>query len=266
MDHEPVIENSELKTCFKALDSVWDVFKDNYGETEASISNEDFVTETDGLIEDRIVRCIKDDYQNTSFLSEEMYKKSTDDGIESDTEVQWIIDPIDGTINYFRGSLPAGISIFAEVDGELQSGVIGLPNQDTVFYSVKGHGTYMNETQVECSDKTDISNSVVDMQFGESRIEIDGYTETVNRLSRQARQIVCSRTGVYDFCMISDGRLDAAINLETNPWDVAGAYLLVNEAGGQVTDRKGRTDWRSVKKGDAVASNGGIHEDLIKDF
>lgn len=88
MDHEPVIENSELKTCFKALDSVWDVFKDNYGETEASISNEDFVTEPDGLIEDRIVRFIKDDYQNTSFLSEEMYKKSTDDGIESDTEVQ----------------------------------------------------------------------------------------------------------------------------------------------------------------------------------
>lgn len=267
MDHKPVIHDDHLESAFKGLDAVWDLFEAHYGRTRVDDEvPDDFVTEMDGLIEEKIISQIEKDYEECSFLSEERHKNRSDKTYVSEKDVQWIIDPIDGSVNYFRGSLPAGISIFAEVDGELRAGVIGLPNKNKVCYGVKGKGTYVNDSKVECSETDSIGDSVVDMQFGDSRVSIDGYIDTVERLSEEARQIVCSRTGVYDFSMISEGKLDGAINLETNPWDVAGAYLLVNEAGGKVTTRHGDANWKSVKKGDAVASNGRIHSDLIKDF
>ena len=216
-------------------------------------SPKDFVSNVDLECQNLSYELLRKDFQY-EILSEE---KKTQDEIE--TELFWIIDPVDGTHNYISGLPNFGVSIALASKKEFLLGVIYLPYFDEMYYAVKNQGAFMNGEKIQVSKNNDLEKSMIafDNQFYLNKKSFDVYKKIVDACF--TTRILGS--AVYDFCLIASGKVDARVWNNTKVFDFAAGLTILNEAGGKVTDFSGN----QVNLGthDILGSNSFVHQELL---
>lgn len=228
------------------------------GKSDVSFKGKrNLVTVADRESEELIVRRIREEYPDHSILAEE------GGGDEKQSPYQWIVDPLDGTINYTHGHPFFCISIALVRDGEVVLGVIHAPLLRETYHVQLGKGAYLGERRLSVSDTDTLINSLLATGFAYVREETQSNNlANFGRLSLEARGVRRYGSAAIDLAYVAAGRLDGFWELYLAPWDVAAGSLLITEAGGKVTDISGGTDY--IYGQNIIASNGKIH-DLIAD-
>jgi myo-inositol-1(or 4)-monophosphatase len=214
------------------------------------------VTEADLEAEELIVSGIRKAFPNHSILAEEKHK-DTRTG-----EFCWIIDPLDGTTNYAHGFPVFSVSIGLEISGRVELGIIYNPSLKEMYTVKRGGGAFCNGAPLRVSTVESLQASLLATGF-----PYDIQTSQVNNLdnfcsfAKRCQGIRRCGSAALDFCSVAAGRFDGFWELKLNPWDCAAGYLMVEEAGGTVTDFHGGNP--SIYGGEFIASNGLIHKEMI---
>ncbi len=214
------------------------------------------VTEIDVQSERLIVERLLRQFPNDDVLAEE---ESTSDG---DSGQKWIIDPIDGTTNFAHGYPFFCVSIAFEVDGVVELGVVYDPNTGEMFAARKGAGAQLNGRTLRVSEEKELVNSLLSTGFPYELRAIESALRQFEAFIRQARAVRRDGSAALDLCYVAAGRFDGFWELDLNAWDVAAGQLIVAEAGGRVS-RFDRSEC-SIYDREILASNGGIHEEMVR--
>ncbi len=213
--------SSNLNLMIKAAEKASKSVIRDFGEIEklqvSKKGPKDFVTKTDKNVEKILIDELSKSKKNYSFLSEEIGKINN-----KDKENIWIIDPIDGTINFLHGIPHFAISIALQSDGQIISGLIFDPIKDEMFYSEKDKGAYLNNQRLRVSKKSLLE----DCLFSSNH-------EGVKFSNLNMRYSGCA---ALDLAYVASGRLDGYFHNKINLWDIAAGALMVKEAGGIVND------------------------------
>lgn len=225
--------------------------------TISSKSNiNDLVTQADLESEQAIFEVIRQKFPNHYILSEESGE------LKMDSNVKWIIDPIDGTVNFANGIPICCVSIGIEQDGKIILGAVYNPFMNEFFFSEKGLGAALNDKRIRVSDKNDVLRSCLVTGFPYSYLdEPNGPLEVFDKLIRYNIPVRRLGSGAIDLCWVAAGRFDGFYEHKLNAWDSAAGFLIVEEAGGRVTDFNG--DHYSLYQPHILATNGKIHDDLL---
>ncbi len=215
------------------------------------------VTEVDRYCEKLIVDRIGRDFPGCDILAEE----NTYTAVGS--PLKWIIDPLDGTTNFAHGFPWFCVSIALEIDGEIQVGVIYHPIMDELFTVIRGKGARLNGERIRVSGNRPLRDSLLATGFPYDRTR-DNENNFKNFVNFQlaARAVRRAGSAALDLAYVAAGRLDGYWEFKINPWDVAAGALLVQEAGGRVSDFSGRPC--SVYERRILASNGLIHDEMVE--
>ena len=179
----------------------------------------DFVTKTDQRVEEILIDELTKSKKNFSFLTEESGKI-----VNNDKDKIWIIDPIDGTTNFFHGIPHFAISIALKIDGELVSGLIHDPIKNEIFFAEKDNGSYFNNHRIRVSNK----NNLEDCLFSSNS---EGLKSIFPKLNMRN-----TGSAALDLAYVGSGRLDGYFHNNINLWDIAAGILIVKEAGGSTND------------------------------
>jgi myo-inositol-1(or 4)-monophosphatase len=217
----------------------------------------DLVTEVDHACEAAIVSGIQSARPDDAILAEE---GGGDD--DPDAPWRWIIDPLDGTTNFAHGFPRFCVSIGVEHAGRTCVAAVYDPLLDELFHSVRGAGAWLGERRLAVSTEKDLSQALVATGFAYDVHETAAdYLGPFERVLRAARGIRRDGSAALDLCYVATGRLDAYWERKLNAWDVAAGGLLVQEAGGRVSDLDGGDAPRDGRR--IAASNGHVHEALL---
>lgn len=202
----------------------------NFGSQIQVAANEahDIKIELDRRSQDLIENILLKAYPDFAIYGEE--------GIigPKDSENQWIIDPIDGTVNYFYGIPHFCVSIALRRAGNLLLGVIYDPMRDELWSVIKGGPALLNGHPVKVSTRTLLSDAILTIGFSKSTEAIDKGMPIFERMVRSAKKCRAMGSAALDVAYVSCGRLDAYIESQINLWDIAAGVLLVEAAGGSV--------------------------------
>jgi myo-inositol-1(or 4)-monophosphatase len=236
------------------------VQREKYGtdiEVRTKSAAVDLVTEVDHECEALIVGSLRVERSGDAILAEE---GRGDD--REDARWRWIIDPIDGTTNYAHAYPRFCVSIGVELEGERAVGVVYDPLLDELYSAVRSEGATLNGRPIRVSQEEDLGNALVATGFAydvrrSSRDNIDHFIAFVKR----SRAIRRDGSAALDLCYVAAGRFDGYWELKLHAWDVAAGLLMVEEAGGRVSDLSGGPAQRSGFE--CVASNGRVHDQML---
>jgi myo-inositol-1(or 4)-monophosphatase len=231
-------------------------------ETEIEIRTKsaaiDLVTEVDHECEALIVDGLRAERGGDAILAEE--------GRGSDSEGarwRWIIDPLDGTTNYAHGYPRFCVSIGVEYEDVRTIGVVYDPLLDELYCAVRGGGATRNGNLIRVSAETEIGNAVVATGFSyDVRRSTEDNVGHFAAFVKSARAVRRDGSAALDLCYVAAGRFDGYWELKLHPWDVAAGLLMVEEAGGRVSDLSGGPARRSGVE--CVASNGRVHDQMLE--
>ena len=192
----------------------------------------DFVTQVDTIAENIIISSISEAFPNSAFLCEESGRSGKDNA-----ELLWVIDPIDGTTNFIHGFPYYSISIACYENNILSHGVIYDITRDDEYFASKGKGAYLNQERLRVSKIKSLKNSLLSNSFHSGKIEPELDTLSVIR-KLYSHNLTLRRTGstAIDLAYVAAGRLDAFVGYGMKHWDFAAGVLLVQEAGGYVSN------------------------------
>ncbi len=214
------------------------------------------VTEADHASEKAIFEVIKKSFPNHFILSEEAGE------IKMDSDYKWIIDPIDGTINFANGIPLCCISIGLEHKGVVVMGAVYNPVMKEFFFAEKGQGAYLNDTRIYISNKTKVTESCLVTGFPYTYLDSpNGPLQVFEKLIRKGVPVRRLGSAAIDLCWVACGRFDGFYEHKLQPWDSAAGFLMVEEAGGKVTDFNGSP--YSVYQPHILATNGKIHDEML---
>ena len=219
------------------------------------------VTEYDILSEKHIIKCISEKFPSHTFLCEESGYSS-----KQTEEIQWIIDPLDGTVNFAHRIPIFGVSISARKKDDVLLGVTYQPMTNELFVAQKNKGSFLNGRKISVSNVKDINDGMIGTGFPYNLIENPDHC--IERFLNMVKLGVSIRrlgAATLDFAYLACGRLDGFWETNLGPWDCAAGLLLVREAGGQVTRWDGDT-YKVTEKNQVLASNKHIHNQLIREF
>lgn len=215
------------------------------------------VTNVDREVEDILIGSLRRKFPDTGFLSEEAGE------IKPGSAVRWIIDPIDGTTNFAHGFPFYSISLALEKDKKPILGLVYDPVRDELFSAENGRGARLNGNPIRVSSQKDLKKSLLMTGFsyklGESMEANFAHFKDFLIASQAVRR---AGAASLDLCYVACGRLDGFWELDLNPWDTAAAWLIVKEAGGEVTTFNGKPYSHYLKQ--ILASNGKIHRQMSK--
>jgi myo-inositol-1(or 4)-monophosphatase len=216
----------------------------------------DLVTEIDHQAQDLIASTLGAAFPTYGLVGEEGSQSSDTDG------PRWIVDPLDGTINYVHGIPFFAVSIALEQDGALVVGVVYNPILDELFTAQKGKGASLNGTPIHVSPNASLEESVLATGFPYEvwTNEVDNSREW-HRFLKRALSMRCDASAALDLCHVAMGRLDGYWELELGPWDMAAGALMVQEAGGRVTQVTGEP-FTPYGRG-ILANNGKLHDEML---
>jgi myo-inositol-1(or 4)-monophosphatase len=214
------------------------------------------VTEIDKKSERLIISKIKQHFPHHDFLCEES------GAAEVKSEYRWIIDPLDGTVNYTHALPIYCVSIGLEYKGEIILGVVYDPSVEEIFTAEKGRGAWLNKKRIEVSKTTKLIESLVVTGFAYDVNERPEPSVTHFRnFLAEAQAVRRLGSAALDLCYVAAGRFDGFWEGVIRPWDMAAGVLIVTEAGGKWTDFRGFPS--SVYKEEMLATNGFIHEHMV---
>ncbi|MHC4955477.1 MAG: inositol monophosphatase family protein [Planctomycetota bacterium] len=174
----------------------------------------------------------------------------------------WIVDPLDGTVNFLHGIPFWAVSVALVENGELTAGVVHAPALGLTFCAARGEGCHCNGEPVSVSASAELEDSILATGFAYRRGELaDHNFDNFEALGMRAAGVRRMGAAAVDLAFIASGRIDGFWELHLNPWDVAAGILLIREAGGRVTDFAGSEELDRLLHGrNLVATNGHIHE------
>ena len=215
------------------------------------------VTEMDRRAEALIIEAIQAEFPGDAILSEERGTLGGPSGR------RWIIDPLDGTTNYAHGIPIFCVSIALEVDGQTRLGVVYDPNLDECFLAGRGRGAWLNGERLSVSDAATLNESLVatGLPYDIRETPRNNLAEFA-AFSLRCQGVRRMGSAVLYFCYVAAGRLDGYWELRVGPWDAAAGVLMVEEAGGRVTNLEGGP--LNPERPEVVASNGRIHDEMLR--
>lgn len=218
----------------------------------------DLLTKADVASEEIIKETIKKYFPNDLFLAEE----SSAAWEISDTRT-WIIDPIDGTTNFVHGFPTYCISIALYENKEPVVGLILEAAKGEMFTAVKGHGAFLNGRPIKVSAINEPKHSLLGTGFPYRDLGIvDDYLQLFKVFMQETQGLRRPGSAAYDLACVAAGRFDAFYEYGLSPWDVAAGILIVQEAGGIITDWKGGSDYLFGQR--ICAGNGPIHNYVMQ--
>lgn len=220
-------------------------------------SENDYVTEADQHSEATIIETIRHSYPDHAFLAEES-------GTIGESDTVWIIDPIDGTMNFMRGVPHFCISIACQVRGVTESAVIYDPVKDELFTAERSAGATLDGRRIRVSRTTRLNESVLSTGFAyRRRKDIASHLPAYNRLLVASGHMRGFGAAALDLAYVAAGRIDGFWEFGLSPWDMAAGQLLVRAAGGIVTDTRDN-DANPLETGNIVAATPKIYPQLMK--
>lgn len=221
----------------------------------------DIVTEVDLKAENLIINTLKETFPSHSFNSEE--QGLTSNGGQSESQWNWVIDPIDGTINYANGLPLFAVSLALKYCGETKLGIIYNPLFDSMYLAKKNNGAYLNKNPISCSGVNQLKDSVLSFMLTShySEVERNEILLIVNKLAQKTRGLRLLVSQSMELALIASGLLQGTVCIKSKGYSSAAGALLVQEAGGRVTDKHGNKYSKSSKS--IIASNNNIHDDIL---
>lgn len=248
------------QTLIHAAEAAAAVMKEHFNSS-FRISNKEginnLVTEVDHKSEEVIIGIIKEHYPDHQVLSEEV------GAIVQESNYKWIIDPIDGTVNYANGIPICAVSIGIEVNGILEMGAVYNPFINEFYFAQKGFGATLNDKPISVSSKNEVIQSCLVTGFPYTYLDMpNGPLEVFGRLVRKGIPVRRLGSAAIDLCWVAAGRFDGFFEHKLEAWDSAAGVVIIEEAGGKVTNLKG--DAYNPYQPGIVATNGKIHDELIQ--
>jgi myo-inositol-1(or 4)-monophosphatase len=215
----------------------------------------DFVTDVDRLAEQEIISVIHKSYPDHAILAEES-------GEQGHNETIWIIDPLDGTANFLHGFPHYCVSIGVMVRGRIEHGVIYDPLREELFTASRGAGAQLNDRRLRVTKQKTLAGSLIATGFPFKYHEhFPAYLATFNAVFPEVSDLRRGGSAALDLAYVAAGRVDAYWELGLQKWDLAAGILLIEEAGGVVSDFTGGEN--HIEHGNLVAGNFNIHQQLL---
>ena len=213
----------------------------------------DYVTEVDRMAEQTIIAALRKAYPNHGFLGEE---GGLIEGSGEGADYQWIIDPLDGTTNFVRGIPHFAVSIACKYRGRLEHAVVLDPVRQEEFTASRGRGAALNGRRLRVSPRKSLEGALLGtgFPFRDEQLEsLENYLGMFRALTGQTAGIRRAGAASLDLAYVAAGRFDAFWEFGLSEWDMAAGVLLVQEAGGLVSDFTGGHEF--LEKGHVVAGN-----------
>lgn len=249
-----------VNTAIKAARAAGNVIMQGFARLDTiSITSKgikDFATNIDTQAEKIIIDTLLTAYPGQSIFAEES-------GHIGDNDYQWIIDPLDGTLNFIHGYPSFCVSIAFKYKNRLEHAVIYDPNQEIIFTASKGAGAQKNQLKMRVASVANISDAFLATSFPFKLTEyIDVYFDSVKEIARDCLSIRRGGSAALALAYVGSGQVDGFWSIGLSPWDMAAGALLVRESGGIVTDIFGSDDY--LKTGTIIAANHKIHKALLR--
>ena len=223
-------------------------------------ASNDFVTKVDRQAEETIVTTIRESYPDHGILGEEGGETA---GKKDGTDYQWVIDPLDGTTNFLHGFPQFAVSIGIRHKGRLEHAVVYDPMRQELFTATRGGGAQLNDRRLRVTNRKGLEGALLGTGFPfKQQHHLDAYMATFKALFPMTAGIRRPGSAALDLAYVAAGRLDGFWEIGLNPWDMAAGALLVQEAGGLVSDFSGGDDY--MKTGNVVAGNPKVFKAILQ--
>lgn len=220
-------------------------------------SNEESFCEVDIKAEQAIINAIHKAYPDHGIIAEESGTQN------ADAESVWIIDPLDGTNNYLHGFPFYAVSIALRVKNRIEHAVVYDPLRHECFSASRGHGARLNDRRLRVSKQTQLSAAMLGTAFPMRSISrSQRYLPAVEALSGKCAGVRATGSAALNLAYVASGRLDGSWDFGLRPWDIAAGCLLVQEAGGLVSDPQGGEDY--LRHGDIIAGTPKVFKSLLQ--
>ncbi len=219
-------------------------------------SRNDYVSEVDRLAEQEIIQTIRKSYPGHSVLAEES-------GKQTGNEFQWIIDPLDGTTNYLRGFPHFAVSIALKHRDKLEHAVIYDPLKDEIFSATRGQGARLNDRRIRVTTRKTLYGALLGTGIPyRPDQDLRAYLPTLEAIIADTAGVRRAGSAALDLAYVAAGKLDGFWEFGLKPWDLAAGVLLIQEAGGIVTDTDGEMDY--LDSGNVLTGNIHVHAEMLR--
>ncbi len=248
--------NQYLDAAIDAARAAGALVRENFGRPLTVNAEEahDIKLELDVRSQELITKLLLEKFPGHAILGEEGNEENTT------TDFEWVIDPIDGTVNYFYSIPHFCISIALREKGEIIVGVIYDPIREELWHAERGGQAYLNDKPITVSQSTDISRSIVSVGMSKTMAELEIGFSILKDLMMRARKCRLMGSAALDLAYVASGRLDAYIERSVNWWDIAAGVLLVKCAGGELAISPSPVQSTKIS---LIAWNGKIDRDQI---
>lgn len=215
----------------------------------------EIVTASDLESNNYITKTLLKKFPNYDIVSEEAPK------IDNPDTKTWYIDPVDGTTNFAYGFTEYGTCIGLTDQEKILGGIIGLPNENEIYWAEKNSGAWCGKNKLKVSDQGNLEQSMLLLCPGhspEGKERFAQYFAKINLIKIHFRLIAAA---CVELTAIASGRADACILSDIHPWDVVAGVAIIREAGGKVTNFQGE-EW-NINHNTLIATNGSIHEEIL---
>jgi myo-inositol-1(or 4)-monophosphatase len=248
------------ETLLKATQAAGIVLQENF-YLPFEITNKEginnLVTEVDHKSEQAIISIIKENFPEHFILSEEAGE------IIQESEYKWIIDPIDGTVNYANGIPICCVSIGIEKNGKMIMGAVYNPFINELYFAERGQGATLNNKPIKVSEKTEVIKSCLVTGFPYTYLDSpNGPLQVFEKFIRKGIPVRRLGSAAIDLCWVAAGRFDGFYEHKLSAWDSAAGFIMVEEAGGKVTDLAG--NYYNPYQPGLIATNGLIHDEMVR--
>jgi myo-inositol-1(or 4)-monophosphatase len=231
--------------------------------TEFKGRSTELVTVADRAAEEVIVKGLLEAFPTHGVLAEEGVLTPKGKASLGSEDCLWIVDPLDGTTNFVHGMDYFSVAIALAIGGQPVVGVVHAPAMGRTYTAARGHGAYCNGRPIHVTDTDQVAAALVATGFSYNRSEpgADDNTARLTRALHAVRDLRRFGSAELDLCLTAEGRFDAYWEMYLAPYDVAAGSVVVQEAGGRVSDLVGADDW--LYGGQVLASNGVIHQEML---
>jgi len=249
-----------LNIAIRAARNAGDIIQrasENVGQLKINFKTQnDYVTEVDRMAEQEIINVIHTSFPNHGFLAEESGKQSGDDYV-------WIIDPLDGTTNFLHGFPVYAVSIALQHKNKLQLAVVYDPLKDELFTAEKGGGAMLNNRKIRVTQPNSLKGALIGTGFPfKSKKNLAAYLGMFSALVGDTAGIRRAGAAALDLAYVASGRLDGFWEIGLQPWDMAAGILLIQEAGGVLTDFSFKDQY--FQSGNLIAGSPKMHQLMYK--
>ena len=218
----------------------------------------DFVSEVDRQSEAIIIETLQEAYPHHRILSEEAGVLGNERA-----EFEWIIDPLDGTTNYLHGHPQYAVSIALLEKGVLKEALVYAPERNELFTASRGNGALLNDRRIRVSSRIELNQCLIGTGFPVvEQSMLDTYLAILKAFIEKTAGARREGAASLDLCALAAGRVDGFFEFNLKPWDIAAGALIVQEAGGIVTDMHGEQTW--LETGDIVAANPKVLAQMLR--